>query len=498
MYAATYLGYDSSNLGASSCPPSFCVSNDVVTSGIGEAIKASINGQLASVTIFTGTFVPNRIVIAIFNAAGNPTIDGGYPCQGGGTCHLQNAGNSYLVKDVESLTGLTASAFNTISLASPVTVSIGNWIGILFMKTDAASAFIGTVCGTNCGSIAQASALDPDVMSNVAIDFGVTLPNVGSAYSTSHSFGGDLISGGTFLAQGSGGQVSTVTQCYGNCGSPTVTLANTNSSHTLNFNQSITVFYQFQSQINGFVQNVTTNLARSYTNGNFPFLALYIVNSCPVGQTPFTQQCPGIEVLGSGTGQSNKGRAFITAGSRYPVSNGQWVGIALSGQYAALDLNDTNTNVPLLETNQGKIPVSITDSISLGNSKLGLWAWIIGNVVTSLPPTSPGVGFCGLLDCLFGALINSFCSNVTVACQTSSGIFWAIMFTIMTVMTLKYGEAKIFGPNTKMAFGGEIFGLIFLSFIFIESGLGLITAFVPLFFIVVVSLAFAKQTGRFF
>jgi len=260
------------------------------------------------------------------------------------------------------------------------------------------------------------------------------------------------------------------------------------------------LFYEFQSNLNGFIVNVTTNLARSYTNGQSVFMGLYVVNSCPSTQTPFSQQCPGLLVLGSNTGVSTKGRTFINAGSRYPVFNGQWVGIAVSGQYSGLDLNDTNTNLPGFQTNEGKTPPTIVNAQSLpGGTKLGLWAWIIGNVIVGVPPPSgPSGNFCGFLDCLLGAIINSFCSTVTVGCQTSSGIFWAIMFTIMIIMTLKYGEAKILGPNSKMAFGGEIFGLIFLSFIFMEAGLGLITAFVPIFFIFVVSLAFAKHTGRFF
>lgn len=294
-----------------------------------------------------------------------------------------------------------------------------------------------------------------------------------------------------------------VTQCYGNCGSPAITLVNTNSTHTINFNQTITVLYEFQSNLNGFIINVTTNVARSYTTGQGVNIFLYTVYSCPSDQTPFSTACPGqLLTYGTSGGNVQKGRFSLPAGSRYTVSNGQWIAIALSGTYSGLDLNDTNTNVALFSTNNGKIPATITNPSATTITKMGLWAWIIGNVIVGVPPsTQTGAGgqFCGFFDCLFGALINSFCSNLTVGCQTSSGIFWAIIFTIITVMSLKFGEVKLFGSqSSKMAFGGEIFGMIFLGFVFLEAGLGLITAFVPIFFIMVISVIFGKHTGRFF
>src|SRR4029077_11415710 len=66
---------------------------------------------------------------------------------------------------------------------------------------------------------------------------------------------------------------TTVTQCYGNCGSPAVTLVNTNSSHSINFNQSITLFYEFQSNLNGFLNNITISFGKSYSNSLTAYLA---------------------------------------------------------------------------------------------------------------------------------------------------------------------------------------------------------------------------------
>jgi hypothetical protein len=64
------------------------------------------------------------------------------------------------------------------------------------------------------------------------------------------------------------GTTVTTTQCYGNCGNPAVTIANTNSTHTINFNQTITLLYEFQSNLNGFVQNYTLNYAAICGSGN--------------------------------------------------------------------------------------------------------------------------------------------------------------------------------------------------------------------------------------
>src|SRR5690242_7246848 len=76
---------------------------------------------------------------------------------------------------------------------------------------------------------------------------------------------------------GTPSNLGTQTACFGNCGNPAVTLANTNSTHTVNFNQSITLFYQFQSNLNGQVLNITTNVAKSYNNGNSLILGVYTI-----------------------------------------------------------------------------------------------------------------------------------------------------------------------------------------------------------------------------
>ena len=104
------------------------------------------------------------------------------------------------------------------------------------------------------------------------------------------------------LLAGVPSNIQIVDKCFGNCGAPAVTLANTNSTHTTNFNQSITLFYIVQSTLNGFVENVTTQIARSYTNGQTVAIGLYTVDPvCTASNNPFTPQCPGFLVQQRGT-----------------------------------------------------------------------------------------------------------------------------------------------------------------------------------------------------
>jgi hypothetical protein len=56
--------------------------------------------------------------------------------------------------------------------------------------------------------------------------------------------------------------------------------------------------------------------------------------------------------------------------------------------------------------------------------------------------------------------------------------------------------AKI-SPNLKIPIG-ETFTFILLIWIFVMTGLSLVVVWVPVFFFMVVSLLFSKQTGKLF
>jgi hypothetical protein len=287
-----------------------------------------------------------------------------------------------------------------------------------------------------------------------------------------------------------------VTSCLGNCGTPAVTLTNTNSTHGFAFNQSLTVLYEFQSPLNGFLLNVTTSLAKSYTNGQTVTLGVYTVASCSAGTTPFSNLCPGNLASSAGIGNPGKGK-FSLKNLQVPVSNGQWVAIAVSGGFSPLDLNDTNTAVPLFQTT-GSIPPLITGTTASSCAcKMGLWAFIIGNVITAPPPSvTNACPSLATLDCILPALVNGLCSNITPSCQTSSALLWILGLTIVSELALVMGFDRI-SPGRSLPFG-ETFTLILLIWIFIMTGLSLLFVWVPVFIFMIGALMFSKHTGRFF
>jgi hypothetical protein len=164
--------------------------------------------------------------------------------------------------------------------------------------------------------------------------------------------------------------------------------------------------------------------------------------------------------------------------------------------FSGFDVNDTNTSVNLFQTNEGAIPSTIQAAALLGSSKMGLWAWIRGNVVTSGQPTPPpacGSGLSGLLDCMIPQWVASLCSNPTASCINTSGLIWAgglaIFFSFFTVRGL--GEML---PGQKYPIG-EIFMFWALVWIFVMSGLSQVFAWVPIFFFFLISLFVGKKTG---
>lgn len=485
------MGYGSSNQGASVCGGN-CEATTNVNFGIGETVQAPFSGQLVSAGVFTGSGVPNQIVILTFPAGTTPTQTN-YSCGGAGTCALINNGQTFTVQDVETVGGLVGSTFSTINLAAPVTVSSGQWVAVVFMCTNCAASNIIMAVGAS----AQTTTLD------TGFNFGTTNPSIGSTFNTGGQESLAGIVGASFNAQGTSGGTVTVTQCYGNCGSPAITLANTNSTHSVNFNQSITLFYQFQSNVNGFLLNVTTSMAKSYTNlPNGPAFGVYTIANCPLGQTPFSAQCPGIlqaQSPGQNTFAPPKGKVSFS-GLRIPVSNGQWVGIALSAFLSGLDVNDTNTNVNLWQTNEGKIPSSIQTPSSLGNSKVGLWAWINGNIVSGNPSSSPSSGTCGPgLDLILTCAVNSLCTIVTVQCQTGSSIFLVVVLTIFSLAVL-LGIFSYWLPNLNLSTKGlgEFAILIFIGWLTAFGSFGLILPWllILLFFVVAwIFLGRSRGTG---
>jgi len=343
----------------------------------------------------------------------------------------------------------------------------------------------GTVCGAFSAEIAGCRASDS--LSNIN---SWTWSFVGSTCAAPGCFASHSsleLLGGTIT-------VTTVTQCFGNCGSPAVTLVNTNSTHTVNFNQSLTLFYEFQSNLNGFVNNVTVNFAKNYPNGLQTGLAIYTAD-CGAGITPFTNQCPGTQKGQKINFVFNKGpNVLFTTGLQ--VSNGQWIAIAVTASFSGLDLNDTNTNVPIFQQT-GYVPATLNGATSFNTSyKLGLWTWITGNIVLpSPPPPLPQACINNDLSCF---LVASACGLTPSNCQIGGAIIFTIyffLFVVGIVIAISYVNREY---HTQMHFPPSLLFLFFIISIFVFTAVGLIPQYVTIVIFILTALGVAGYFGSGF
>jgi hypothetical protein len=371
----------------------------------------------------------------------------------------------------QSVDVLDYSGFTGFGNSNTFTSGSASGTNNLAVTVSASSIVIGVgivdVSGVTCGSVTVGSS--QTVLANFPCQ---TLSGQGSASglttsSTSISSAGsytDTLSWsggggfGRFLLElkstGASSSSALATQCYGNCGSPAVTLVNTNSTHSFNFNQSVTFFYEFQSNLNGFILNVTTSIAKNYNNGQQVSLGIYEAN-CNVGVTPFTSSCPGaLQTSIRGNVNPFKGKTSLIP-STLSVSVGQWVGIAVSGIFSGLDLNDTNTSVSLFQTN-GNIPTFLGSSAPTGSSKMGLWAFIQGNTIIGPPP--PNI----VISC--GADLICFLTQSVLALTPNNPLLGAIAFGIIySIVTIVALSAFMWKFNMPNALPSGVYLLIFVS-----------------------------------
>jgi len=282
------------------------------------------------------------------------------------------------------------------------------------------------------------------------------------------------------------GAPTTVTQCYGNCGTPPITVVNTNTTKTINFNQSITLFYQAQSNLNGFVVNTTATVGRTYSNFISVLLGLYTVDvSCTATNLPFSTQCPGF--LQKSTIFLNPAKGRITMITNTGIQNGQWFGISVSASFQGLELNDTNTDVPMYQT-AGITPQVISSFLSLGNRKTQVAAFVNGiSILTPVPSPTEG---CGTLLCALLDLIDGFGMG-----RVAGGLLGlVILFSIMVVgITYATRQQDKEGNITGYWFPMEGFILIFLFLTFAFSTTGILPAWVPILTFLVVAWLFAES-----
>src|SRR6266571_4015125 len=280
-----------------------------------------------------------------------------------------------------------------------------------------------------------------------------------SAY-TSGGSGGNTVLHMTIELLNAGGSPSnlgTLTACYGNCGTPAVTLVNTNSTHSINFNNSITLFYEFQSNLNGFILNETVNVAKTYLNGQQVGLGIYTA-SCNAGVTPFTSACVGQQRANTISNPNVPKGKFTLIPSPIPVSSGQWVGIAVTAINSGLDLNDTNTIVPLFIQSPGTIPPLLNNGASFSSCtcKMGMWVYITGNTVGIPPPPVSSQGCGADVVCFMTA---SACGLTPSNCLIGALAF-GLIYSFISIILLEAVSAKI---GSNMTIPGGIYVLTFMG-----------------------------------
>ena len=263
-------------------------------------------------------------------------------------------------------------------------------------------------------------------------------------------------------AGGSPSNLGTLTACYGNCGTPAVTLVNTNSTHSINFNNSITLFYEFQSNLNGFILNETVNVAKTYLNGQQVGLGIYTAN-CNAGVTPFTSACVGQQRANTISNPNIAKGKFSLIPSPIPVTSGTWVGIAVTAINSCLDLNDTNTSVALFQQSPGTIPPLLNNGASFNCAcKMGMWAYITGNTVGIPPPPISAQGCGADVVCFMTA---SACGLTPSNCLIGALAF-GLIYSFVSIILLEAVSAKI---GSNMTIPGGIYVLTFMGWMTVWS-----------------------------
>jgi hypothetical protein len=268
-------------------------------------------------------------------------------------------------------------------------------------------------------------------------------------------------------------------QCYGACG----TIQNTNSTHTINFNNSVTIFYTAQSNLNGFILNESTFLAKSYINGMVLYLGVYVVDAhCTVSNSPFTPQCPGF--LTAQTSITNPGKGTQTLQLNVPVVTGQWIGIAVSASFSGLDINNTSTSQTLYQTT-GRMPTVVNSYTSLGSSSADIYINLLGLQPGGGSPQPGSVGTCsvscGLIQ-FWNALGGDTAAGIAVFI-----ILFFFVFGLIAVFTRHAGIGLPFGPILLLL---SIFSIALMVML---SSVGVLPTYLPVVIIAITAFLFTTK-----
>lgn len=394
-------------------------------------IITNSRGTMWAATSVAGNAIAATVTFSNCNFSGSPA----------GTFSVESfSGVASLGNTVKQL-GCTGGCTDTIT----ITTKINN--AAIYEGFDVYGGGLGS-CPTITNVSGQTTTQTLNCLNGLASAFSVAR----TVYKLNIALGGNSFQMSTSASQSTGHEIieldpaggapsnlGTQTACYGNCGNPAVTLVNTNSTHSINFNQSQTIFYEFQSNLNGFVLNETVNVAKTYSNGQQVALGIYIA-TCVAGVTPFTAACPGQQrAVTISNPNPLKGRFNLIPTNPIAVSNGQWVAIAVTSLFSGLDLNDTNTNVSIFQQTPGTIPPLLNNGASFNCAcKIGMWTYITGNTVTSPPPLSQ-VTQCGadLVCILTGSILALTPSNPLLG-----AIFYGFVYSIFTTFALAWATAK--------------------------------------------------------
>jgi hypothetical protein len=480
---ASYVGY-SQSLGsqpATYCDNPACSANQCLGAGnncegVGQIFQAPYAGTLFSISFQTSTVLPNQFFIVTAPAGSLVHLAGGSSCSGTLiTCGKENSGDSFTIVDVEGLSGLSANTFTTVQLANPVTVTNGLYVGVILQLTTNEAALIMAAAATGtCGctppawnTFIQTSNSGAPVIGNAAqSDTGPSAVCTQGA----NTYACAPFVGATFNTNGT--PASYFSQCYGNCN----TVVNTNSTHTINFNASITLFYMAQSNLNGFIVNESAVIAQSYTNGIRLYLGIYTVDpTCTGSSAPFTAQCPGYIVTSIAITNPSKGvNPMLT---NIAISNGQWFGIAFSASFNGLDINDTSTGVSLFQTG-GIMPAAIQQYTSLGAQKESVKAYIQGNVITNGGSGTPSAG-CNTLVCGLQAFWIALGGGV-VGGLAAFGILFGLFAGMVLYVTRTYYPKSEGGGVKSYAIPMEFLLVIAVLLMIGLSAAGILPIYIPL------------------
>ncbi len=97
------------------------------------------------------------------------------------------------------------------------------------------------------------------------------------------------------------------------------------------------------------------------------------------------------------------------------------------------------------------------------------------------------------MDCILAGATNSFCTHLTTGCQTGSALFWVIVLTIVSIVTIVFSFAQILPEANIGRMGiGELAILVFVGWIVIFTSFNLLSVYVLLLVFFVVAALSAK------